>query len=98
MVFGKWKRRVEEIAEDVPVGVAPEVTDGITQANVQELGTVPAVSIDQTILAQSQAQGVLFANMVSDQQRQINAGQAATLKCAAEIFGISPDTFTKTNT
>lgn len=36
----------------------------------------------------SEAQGVLFANMVADQQQQAIEGEAAALKAAEELMGL----------
>lgn len=87
-MFG-WTKKIRDEFEAVPETVAEQVTDSVTTANVANLGSTPAVSLDQALLAQSQAHAVLFANMVSEQQRLVNAGQAAAMKSAAEIFGIA---------
>ncbi|TNE62637.1 MAG: cobalt transporter ApaG [Alphaproteobacteria bacterium] len=70
-------------------GVDQMVTDAVTQANVTTLANGPAVATDQAYFAHTQAHGVLFANMVGDQQRQSAAGLAAALTSAARIFGLA---------
>ncbi len=59
--------------------VNPQITDAVTQANVTVLGSGPAVSTVQAQLSLSQAQGVLFANMVNNQQQLAMAGQASMI-------------------
>ncbi len=67
------------------------VTDSVTQANVTSLGNAPAVSVDQTYLSQAQAQGVLFANMVNNQQQLAMAGQATAIESTVQIYNMGPN-------
>lgn len=67
--------------------VAPQITDALTQANVTSLGIGPAFAIVQSFLAASQAQGVLFANMVQEHQQLGTAGLAATVQSVIQILG-----------
>lgn len=69
-----------------PDTVNPQITDGITQANVSVLANTPSYALAQAELALAQSQGVLFANMVSGQQQQAIAGSAAVTKGIAELF------------
>ena len=69
--------------------VHPQVTDGITQANVTALGNTSALSIAQTQLALAQSQSVLFANMVSTQQQQTTMNSAAVTQGIIQLFGCS---------
>lgn len=71
--------------------VAEQVTDALTSADLSLLGNNTAYALDQAFMAHSQAHGTLFANMVSEQQKQVTAGQAAALKSAATLFGLEPD-------
>jgi len=66
--------------------VSPQVTDGLTQANVTVLANTPAYALAQSDLALAQSQGVLFANMVSGQQQHSTAGSAAIMKGILELF------------
>jgi len=76
--------------EDINLDTVDEqATDAVTQTNVTTLGSGPALAVDQSLFAQTQAQGILFANMIGDQQRQSAAGLAASLASAARIFGLS---------
>lgn len=67
--------------------VAPQITDAISQANVTGLGLTPSFALAQSNLAFAQSQGVLFANMISDQQQQSTSGAAAIVKCVQELLG-----------
>lgn len=54
------------------------ITDSVTQCSVHTLDLGPAVAAVDGALGQSQAQAILFANMVN-QQAQLAAIAAATL-------------------
>lgn len=90
--------------------VSPQATDCVTQANVLVLGNGQAYSLAQSTLAMSQAQSVLFANMVSSQQQQTLANSAGVTKgvsklyqgsgnnqCASDIASIKQSMETMTN-
>lgn len=66
--------------------VSRQATDAITQTNSTVLGLGPAFAIVQSFLAQSQAQGVLFANMVQEHQQLGTAGLAATTQSVIQIL------------
>lgn len=92
-IFQKWRKKDKSSEEGDPetVKVAEQVTDSVAADNLTLLGLNTAYSLDQTLMSQSQAHGALFANMVSEQQRQTTAGQAAAIKVAADMFGIKPE-------
>lgn len=69
--------------------VNPQITDSVTQANVAALSNAPAVSAMQSYLSLSQAQGVLFANMVNNQQQLAMAGQVAVVEGIIQLFGLN---------
>jgi len=71
--------------------VSPQVTDSVTQANVLVLGNGQAYSLAQSTLAMSQAQSVLFANMVSCQQQQTLVNSAGISKGVNQLYGSSRD-------
>lgn len=68
--------------------VSNAMADTTTQMNLSNLALGPSVAMDQTMYAQSHAQGILFANMLSEQQHTFATGQAAAIRAAAEIYGI----------
>ena len=69
--------------------VNPQITDSVTQANVEVLSVGPAISAVQSYLSLSQAQGVLFANMVNNQQQLAMAGQVAVVEGIIQLFGLN---------
>ena len=69
--------------------VNPQITDSITQANVAAVSISPAISAMQSYLSLSQAQGVLFANMVSNQQQLAMSGQVAVVEGIIQLFGLN---------
>ena len=69
--------------------VNPQITDSVTQANVAALSISPAVSAMQSYLSLSQAQGVLFANMVNNQQQLAISGQVAVVEGIIQLFGLN---------
>ncbi len=68
--------------------VASVFADTTTAMNLSNLALGPSVAIDQTFFAQSHAHGILFANMLTEQQHTFATGSAAAIKAAAEIYGI----------
>lgn len=86
------KRKAAKPKQEADCNTAAEQTaDALAQATLSTLGHNAALSLDQSLMAQSQAHGVLFANMVSEQQRLVAAGGSAAIKNAAEILGVSPE-------
>ncbi len=67
--------------------VSPQITDAVTQANVTVLGNGPAVSTVQAQMSLAQAQGVLFANMVNNQQQLAIAGHASMVGGVLKLLG-----------
>ncbi len=69
--------------------VNPQITDSVTQANVEVLSVGPAISAVQSYLSLSQAQGVLFANMVNNQQQLAMAGQVAVVEGIIQLVNLN---------
>ena len=80
----------EATAGPPPTIGAPQITDSVTQANMTTLGTGPATALVQTFLSQAQAQGILFANMVNEQQQLCVTGHATTVQSVMRILSIQP--------
>lgn len=64
----------------------PQITDSITQASVVGIASTPAYGLAQSQLALAQSQAALFANMVSGQQQQAIAGDAAITQCVSQLL------------
>lgn len=96
-MFGLWKRKKKKngSTEKKASRAHEKVADNIAADTASTIAASAAVSIDQTILAQSQAQSALFASMVSEQRRLTNENQLDVLKFTADIFGISPNDLIK---
>ena len=69
--------------------VNPQITDSVTQANVEVLSVGPAISAVQSYLSLSQSQGVLFANMVNNQQQLAMASQVAVVESVIQLFNLN---------
>ncbi|MCC9625639.1 RebB family R body protein [Thalassospira sp. MA62] len=79
--------------------VDEQITDSVTQTNTTVVGNGPAIGTMQSYLSQAHAQGVLFANMVNEQQQLSVAGLATTMECAKSTLSVSdakPNFFTDT--
>ncbi|MGO1119703.1 RebB family R body protein [Rhodovibrionaceae bacterium A322] len=57
-----------------------QITDAVAQTNVKVVGEAPAVAMAQNYLAASQANAILYANMVNNQQQLAIAGQASMVE------------------
>lgn len=66
--------------------VNPQITDAVSQTNVKILGEAGAVAIAQNYLAASQANNILFANMVSNQMNGAMSSQAAAVEGALKLL------------
>ncbi|WP_404421282.1 RebB family R body protein [Thalassospira australica] len=71
-----------------PREVDEQITDGVTQTNTTVIGTAPAMGTMQSYLAQAQAQGILFANMVNEQQQLAVASLATTMECTRNTLSV----------
>ena len=66
-----------------PTSVNSQITDSVTQANTEVLGTAPAVAMGMTYLAMADSIGLAMQNAVACQQRsQITANTATTVATA----------------
>ncbi|MFH1804840.1 MAG: RebB family R body protein [Pseudomonadota bacterium] len=74
---------VSPAAPDENNQVSTQISDAISQVNVSTIGIGPAYAALQSMLAQSQAQSILMANMVSS-QRQTSITGLSTLTRSIE--------------
>ncbi|WP_240626504.1 RebB family R body protein [Thalassospira lohafexi] len=77
--------------------VDEQITDSVTQTNTTVIGNGPAMGTMQSYLSQAQAQGILFANMVNEQQQLAVASLATTMECAKSTLSVQdnkPNFFT----
>ncbi|MEQ8284687.1 RebB family R body protein [Thalassospira sp.] len=81
-----------------PNEVDAQITDSVTQTNTSVIGNGPAMGTMQSYLSQAQAQGILFANMVNEQQQLSVASLATTMECAKSTLSVQdskPNFFTR---
>jgi hypothetical protein len=71
-----------------PIPVNDQITDSITQVNVQVLGDAPAISMGNFFLATAQALANTAHNATSSQQQTNTTAQAATAMTVATLFSI----------
>ena len=64
------------MAEDDKVNKV--ITDAVTQSSVATVASTPGLSVAQSYLSASQANAVLFANLVAEQHRHAVSSHAAT--------------------
>lgn len=83
-----WKKKK---SSKKPESAKVPPSDSAVNENVATLSSSTAMALDQALHAQSQAQGILFTNMVNEQKERFEAGQVAAIKIAADIYGISTD-------
>jgi hypothetical protein len=72
-------------------GVPAPVTDAITQALLIALGTGPSFAVLQSMISANQANGLMYHNAVSLQQRTNIVGMVATMKCVQNLLDLPGD-------
>ncbi|BBL74894.1 RebB family R body protein [Methylomagnum ishizawai] len=70
--------------------VHSQITDGVTSASAHVIGLGPALSAVNASLGQTQAQSVLFANMVNQQQQVALVGLTTTVQNVAKLMRLRP--------
>lgn len=71
-----------------PTSVNDQITDSVTQANVEVLGDAPALSMGNLFQATSQALGNAAHNATSAQQQTAVTAQAATTMGVATLYAL----------
>jgi len=71
-----------------PTAVNNQITDSVTQANVQTLGTAPAVAMGNLYQATAQALANAAHNATIAQQQSNIMAQAATVMGVATLYSI----------
>ena len=71
-----------------PTAVNSQITDSVTQANVEVLGTAPAVSMGNLFQATAQALANAAHNATTAQQQTNVTAQAATTMGVAMLYSI----------
>lgn len=81
-----------------PTSVNDQITDSVTQANVEVLGDAPALSMANLYQATSQALGNAAHNATSAQQQTAVLAQAATTMGVATLYSLDTASVGKATT
>lgn len=71
-----------------PTSVNDQITDSVTQANVEVLGDAPAVAVGSLYQATAQALGNAAHNATVSQQHASVTAQAATTMGVATLYSV----------
>ena len=71
----------------IPTPVNGQITDAVTQSNVQVLGSAPAQALGSLFQAMAQAASNAANNAVTSQQQLNVIGQAVTTSCVKMLVG-----------
>ena len=77
---------VKEI--DVYPSVHPQVTDAVTQVNVNVVGEAPAMAMGSLYQTMAHSTGLMFENSVSNQNLQNMTAHAATTQGVMQIYSV----------
>lgn len=72
----------------MPTPVNGQITDSVTQANVEVLGTAPSMGMGSIYQSLGHSTGIMFENAVGSQQQLAIAAQAATNQGVIQIYSI----------
>ncbi|HEY9081001.1 RebB family R body protein [Magnetovibrio sp.] len=72
----------------LPTPMNGQITDAVTQSNVQVLGSAPAMAMGAIFQSLSHSTGILYENAVSSQQQLAIASQAATNQGVLQIYSV----------
>jgi len=75
------------MADNTPVN--GQITDSVTQANTEVLGTAPAMSLATTYQSLGHSTGLMFESAVNAQQQLAIAAQAATNQGVIQIYTVN---------
>jgi len=75
------------MADNTPVN--GQITDSVSQANVEVLGSSPAVSLGAVYQSLGHSTGLMFENAVGAQQQLAIAGQTATNEGVIQVYTVN---------
>jgi|SRR5947209_8462482 len=73
-----------------PTAINDQITDSVTQANVEVVADSPAVAMGELYVAQSQALSNAAHNATNNQQQATLTMQAANVQGAGTLLSIDP--------
>ena len=68
--------------------VSPQVTDAVTQANVNVVAEAPAMAMGNVYQTMAHSTGLMFENSVNAQNQQNILAQAATTQGVMQMYSI----------
>lgn len=68
--------------------VNPQITDAVTQSNVQVIADAPAMAMGTVYQSMAHSLGIMFENAVNAQQQQNMLAQAATTQGVMQIYSV----------
>jgi len=72
----------------IPTPVNGQITDAVTQSNVQVLADAPAMAMGSIYQSLAQSTGVLYANATAAQQQMAILAQAVTTQAVTQLSGV----------
>lgn len=73
----------------IPTPVNDQITDSVTQSNIEVLGNAPATAMSSLYQTMSNAAGTAMHSAVSNQQNSNNISSAVTSRCVDKLLGRS---------
>lgn len=70
-----------------PTSVNSQITDSVTQSNVQVLSEAPAMAMGSLYQSMANSMSIAMQNSVSQQQNSNAVAQAVTTKCIETLIG-----------
>ncbi len=68
--------------------VNPQITDAVTQTNVQVIANAPAIAMGNVYQSAAHSTGLMFENAVAAQNQQNILSQAATTQGVIQIYSL----------
>ena len=68
--------------------VSPQITDAVTQTNVQVVGDAPAMAMGSIYQTAAHSTGLMFENAVNAQSQQNILAQTATTQGVMQIYSM----------
>lgn len=72
----------------MPAYVSDQVTDAVTQSNVQVVGDAPAMAMGSLYQTAAHSTGLMFQNSVNAQNQQNILSQAATTQGLIQLYSV----------
>lgn len=69
--------------------VSKQVTDAVTQTNVQVVASAPQMAMANIYQAMAHSMGIMFTNSALAQQRQNSLALAATAQGVSQIYSLN---------